>query len=171
MALSVLGREFYTTLRSVGACVWPWLPERVVVVHIPCVLLFAVSSECRKERVCGLVAGAGRRCTYTVCTTTPPRSTRESRKEAVHRIDAARVCNAPLIRYMYVQRRPAPATRATHTLLHSEEMAKSHTRARTHSRVTKVSHTHSYTRRPAEPGGSAYGGGRRRVLTQWAVSK
>ena len=20
-----------------GACVWPWLPERVVVVHIPCV--------------------------------------------------------------------------------------------------------------------------------------
>ena len=27
------------SLRSVGACVWPWLPERVVVVHIPCVLL------------------------------------------------------------------------------------------------------------------------------------
>ena len=26
------------SLRSVGACVWPWLPERVVVVHIPCVL-------------------------------------------------------------------------------------------------------------------------------------
>ena len=24
------------SLRSVGACVWPWLPERVVVVHIPC---------------------------------------------------------------------------------------------------------------------------------------
>jgi hypothetical protein len=22
------------SLRSVGACVWPWLPERVVVVHI-----------------------------------------------------------------------------------------------------------------------------------------
>ena len=38
----------------------------------------------------------------------------------------------------------------------------SHTRARTHSRVTKVTYTHSYTRRPAEPGGSAYGGGRRR---------
>jgi hypothetical protein len=26
------------SLRSVGACVWPWLPERVVVVHMPCVL-------------------------------------------------------------------------------------------------------------------------------------
>jgi hypothetical protein len=26
-------------LRSVGACVWPWLPERVVVVAIPCVLI------------------------------------------------------------------------------------------------------------------------------------
>ena len=24
----------------VGACVWPWLPERVVVVHIPCVLSY-----------------------------------------------------------------------------------------------------------------------------------
>ena len=37
------------------------------------------------------------------------------------------------------------ATRATHT----------------HSQVTKVTHTHkhSYTRRPAEPGGSAYGAG------------
>ena len=37
------------------------------------------------------------------------------------------------------------ATRATHT----------------HSQVTKVTHTHkhSYTRRPAEPGGSAYGVG------------
>ena len=29
---------YLLTLRSVGACVWPWLPERVVVVHIPCVL-------------------------------------------------------------------------------------------------------------------------------------
>ena len=28
------------SLRSVGACVWPWLPERVVVVHIPCVLWY-----------------------------------------------------------------------------------------------------------------------------------
>ena len=28
------------SLRSVGACVWPWLPERVVVVHIPCVLTY-----------------------------------------------------------------------------------------------------------------------------------
>ena len=28
------------SLRSVGACVWPWLPERVVVVHIPCVLSY-----------------------------------------------------------------------------------------------------------------------------------
>ena len=52
------------------------------------------------------------------------------------------------------------ATRATHTLLRSEEMAKA-THAHTHSQVTKVTHTHthSYTRRPAEPGGSAYGVG------------
>ena len=29
------------SLRSVGECVWPWLlPERVVVVHIPCVLTY-----------------------------------------------------------------------------------------------------------------------------------
>ena len=43
------------SLRSVGACVWPWLPERVVVVHIPCVLTYVaadvLSSVC--VRVCG----------------------------------------------------------------------------------------------------------------------
>ena len=52
------------------------------------------------------------------------------------------------------------ATRATHTLLRSEEMAKA-THAHTHSQVTKVTHTHthSYTRRPVEPGRSAYGVG------------
>ena len=33
----VLEILFLLILR-VGACVWPWLPERVVVVHIPCVL-------------------------------------------------------------------------------------------------------------------------------------
>ena len=43
------------------------------------------------------------------------------------------------------ERRPAIATRATHTHLASD---KGHTR-----------HKHSYTRRPAEPGGSAYGVG------------
>jgi hypothetical protein len=31
------------SLRSVGACVWPWLPERVVVLHIPCVLTYKKS--------------------------------------------------------------------------------------------------------------------------------
>ena len=60
-----------------------YLPERVVVVHIPCeyrvylqhstrsgvsvCVAFAISSECRSVCV-ALVAGAGRRCTYTVCT-------------------------------------------------------------------------------------------------------
>ena len=36
------------SLRSVGACVWPWLPERVVVVHIPCVLTRCILPEVRE---------------------------------------------------------------------------------------------------------------------------
>ena len=37
----VRGRVWLSpSLRSVGACVWPWLPERVVVVRIPCVLTY-----------------------------------------------------------------------------------------------------------------------------------
>ena len=50
--------------------------------------------------------------------------------------------HAMLVHTVYVQRRPATATRATPTLLRSEAMAKA-THARTHSRVTKVSHTHT----------------------------
>ena len=98
----------------------------------------------------------------------------------IYRVYFRGVSKYGVVHTVYVQRRPAPATRATHTLLHSEEMAKAtHAHAHTrdkgsttpYSRVTKVTHTHSYTRRPAEPGGSAYGGGNHRVLTQWGRSR
>ena len=59
--------------------------------------------------------------------------------------------------YMYNDdplRQPGPHTRS----YTPKRWQKPHTCARTHSRVTKVTHTHSYTRGPAEPGGSAYGG-------------
>ena len=73
-------------------------------------------------------------------------------------------------RYMYNDdplRQPGPHTRSytpkrwqkPHTRTHTLESDKGHT------------HTHSYTRGPAEPGGSAYGDGRRRVLTQWGRSR
>jgi hypothetical protein len=37
------------SLRSVEACVWPWLPERVVVVHIPCVLTYLLTYRGRSR--------------------------------------------------------------------------------------------------------------------------
>ena len=39
----------------VRACVWPWLPERVVVVHIPCVnntSLHTYWTACAKTALC-----------------------------------------------------------------------------------------------------------------------
>ena len=55
---------------------------------------------------------------------------------------------------------PATATRATHPRSYApKRCGESHTRTQTLESDKDVTQTHSYTRRPAEPGGSAYGVG------------
>ena len=99
------------SLRSVGACVWPWawLPERVVVVHIPCVLTyfsFAVASSTHHTLI---DHGAPESCTVRAVLLDCSKSSRQCSLSylltySARWMDAARWWNEQLARWMRLRR-------------------------------------------------------------------